>query len=111
MANVPDTEPRTPSVNRRHLAYQLVDDPESAVTMALCGQPLGQFPHDSHGIGGLGREHALAFECFPPIGDVVLHRGSPRAVVLLLQQRDQCVQGGRRVGDDVQFGGVTHAYR
>ena len=37
MANVPDTEPRTPSVNRRHLAYQLVDDPESAVTMALCG--------------------------------------------------------------------------
>ena len=37
MANVPDTEPRTPSVNRRHLAYQLVDDAESAVTIVLLG--------------------------------------------------------------------------
>src|SRR4029078_9839260 len=36
-ARVPEREPRAPSVNRRRLAYQLVDDPESAVTMALCG--------------------------------------------------------------------------
>ena len=34
MASVPDSEPRTVGPNRRQRAYQLVDEPESPVTMA-----------------------------------------------------------------------------
>src|SRR3954452_19041064 len=37
VAKVPDKDPLAPLGNRRHLAYQFVDDPESAVTMALLG--------------------------------------------------------------------------
>src|SRR5215217_2520226 len=37
VASVPDTDPRIPARNRTHLAYQLVDEPESAVTIASSG--------------------------------------------------------------------------
>src|SRR5437879_5732025 len=37
VANVPDSDPRTPSRNFTHRAYQLVLEPESAVTIALVG--------------------------------------------------------------------------
>src|SRR3954469_20626673 len=37
VAKVPDNEPRTPSRKLRQRAYQLVDEPESAVTIASDG--------------------------------------------------------------------------
>ena len=37
VARLPDSEPRISSRNFRLRAYQLADDPESAVTIALCG--------------------------------------------------------------------------
>src|SRR5690242_20674353 len=44
VASVPETDPRIPARNRTHRAYQLVDDPESAVTIA----PSGRRSESSH---------------------------------------------------------------
>ena len=72
VASVPDSDPRMPSRNRMQRAYQLVDEPESAVTIALSGRRSDSSQATRMGFTGLAVEHALPLDGFPPAGDVLL---------------------------------------
>ncbi len=99
-----------PSRIRRLRAYQLVDDPESAVTIASCREALGQLRDDQHRVDRLGRHMGLRGPWRPatrPTFFSMVSRprplsGSGRS------HRQQRVQRGGGVADQVDLDGVAH---
>src|SRR5271166_6748663 len=108
VARFPDSEPRTPPRNRNCRAYQLADDPESAVTMASAGSRADKFAEDQHRVDRIGRYLGLGVHRPPPADHARLDGLAPGTIFLALQVRDQGGQRGGRVPDQVDLVRIPH---
>ena len=109
VARFPDSEPRMSPRKRSCRAYQLAEEPESAVTMAFIGQPGRIAPGTSSiGLTGSASTSASASIDRHHFGHAVFDALPPGPVLLAPQLRDQRAQRRGRVADQVDLVGVAH---
>ena len=110
VASVPESAPRIPRRKRRWRAYQLVPEPESAVTMQPSGQARGELPEDPLRVERLGGDLGAGRPAAATSARSRLR--SPRASersVLRCEQREQRAQRLARVADEVDLHRVADA--